>query len=154
MRLIFLFFRAQISVVPGGLLCSLFVHALRARYWHLSRPSPCLVLPPRRVPRRCSCLSHLSRDARQRSCRPKRDCAAALVSPEERLRVWVDANYTRILLREKDSGTMLEAIYAAYTTSAPHVHARFLGEILFGKMWAPRNVFFKCTLCSPFSVPT
>jgi hypothetical protein len=40
-------------------------------------------------------------------------------SPEERLRAWVDANYTRIPLREKDSGTKLEALHGAYIASAP-----------------------------------
>jgi hypothetical protein len=33
-----------------------------------------------------------------------------------------------------DSGTRLEAIYAAYTACAPPVHARVLGKILFAKM--------------------
>jgi hypothetical protein len=59
---------------------------------------------------------------------------AALVSPEERLRVWVDANYTRILLREKDSGTKLEALHSAYTSAAQPIHQKALGKILFGKM--------------------
>jgi hypothetical protein len=55
-------------------------------------------------------------------------------SPEERLRAWVDANYTRIPLREKDSGTKLEALHGAYIASAPPVHQKVLGRNLFAKM--------------------
>ena len=55
-------------------------------------------------------------------------------SPEEKLRAWVEANYTRISLREKDSGTKLEALYTAYTSCVPSVHAKLLGKILFAKM--------------------
>ena len=59
---------------------------------------------------------------------------AAHPSPEEKLRAWVEANYTRISLREKDSGTKLEPLYTAYTTCVPPIHQKVLGKILFGKM--------------------
>ena len=58
----------------------------------------------------------------------------AASTPETKLREWVEANYTRISLREKDTGTKLEALYSAYASAAPPVHARLLGKILFGKM--------------------
>ena len=47
---------------------------------------------------------------------------------EGALRTWVDASYTRIPLREKDTGTKLEAIYRAYTSATPPVHAKMLGR--------------------------
>jgi hypothetical protein len=55
---------------------------------------------------------------------------------EERckLRAWVEEQYTRVPLREKDSGTKLEALYSAYATASPPVHARLLGKTTFGKM--------------------
>ena len=37
-------------------------------------------------------------------------------------------------LREKDSGTKLEALFGAYTAAQPPVHPKLLGKILFGKM--------------------
>jgi hypothetical protein len=55
-------------------------------------------------------------------------------TPEGRLRAWVEEHYTHVPLREKDRGTKLEAIYTAYTTAVPSVHARPLGKILFAKM--------------------
>jgi hypothetical protein len=55
-------------------------------------------------------------------------------TPEGQLRAWAEANYTRIPLREKDSGTKLEALFGAYTSSIPPVHAALLGKILFAKM--------------------
>ena len=51
-------------------------------------------------------------------------------SPEDKLRAWVKANP----LREKDSGAKLEALYTAYTTCLPPVHAKLLGKIKFGRM--------------------
>ena len=54
--------------------------------------------------------------------------------PEGRLRAWVDANYERVPLREKDTGTKLDTLYTAYTTAVPPVHQKFLGKILFAKM--------------------
>jgi hypothetical protein len=53
---------------------------------------------------------------------------------KERLRAWVEANFARIPLREKDSGTKLEALFGAYTSAAPPVHSTLLGKILFAKM--------------------
>ncbi len=37
-------------------------------------------------------------------------------------------------LREKDSGSKLEALYTAYATASPPVHTKLLGKILFGRM--------------------
>jgi hypothetical protein len=59
---------------------------------------------------------------------------AAAQTPEGKLRAWVDANYTLVPLREKDTGTKLEALYAAYISATPPVHARVLGKTTFGKM--------------------
>jgi hypothetical protein len=50
--------------------------------------------------------------------------ALAMQTPESKLRAWVDARYTRVPLREKDTGTKLTVLYAAYTLAAPQVHAR------------------------------
>ncbi len=60
--------------------------------------------------------------------------AAVAQTPEGKLRAWVDENYTHVPLREKDAGTKLEVLYAAYTAAQPPVHAKVLGKILFGKM--------------------
>ena len=57
-------------------------------------------------------------------------------TPESRLRAWVEARYTHVPLREKDSGTRLEALYTAYASAVPPVHTRPLGKILFAKMLA------------------
>ena len=50
------------------------------------------------------------------------------------LRKWVDERYVHIALKEKDTGTKLEALYAAYTTAAPPVHAKLLGRNKFARM--------------------
>ena len=55
-------------------------------------------------------------------------------TPEGKLRVWVEENYTHVPLREKDGGTKLEVLYAAYTSVVPPVHQKVLGKILFAKM--------------------
>ncbi len=60
--------------------------------------------------------------------------AAVAQTPEGKLRAWVEDNYAHVPLREKDTGTKLEALYAAYTLAAPPVHPKILGKILFGKM--------------------
>ena len=52
-------------------------------------------------------------------------------SAQDRLRAWVEANYTHVPLREKDTGTKLDVLYSAYTgyTAAnPPVHQKPLGE--------------------------
>ena len=49
-------------------------------------------------------------------------------TPEGKLRVWVEENYTHVPLREKDCGTKLDALYAAYTSVVPPVHQRPLGK--------------------------
>ena len=56
------------------------------------------------------------------------------VTAEERLRAWVDSKYTRIPLREKDTGSKLEALHTAYASAAPPVHQSCLGKTTFGRM--------------------
>jgi hypothetical protein len=58
----------------------------------------------------------------------------APVAPDEKLRAWVEEHYAHVPLREKDTGTKLEALYSAYASATPPVHMRILGKILFGKM--------------------
>jgi hypothetical protein len=55
-------------------------------------------------------------------------------TPEGRLRAWVEANYTHVPLREKDTGTKLEALFGAYTTASPPVHQKPLGRNKFAAM--------------------
>jgi hypothetical protein len=55
-------------------------------------------------------------------------------TPEEKLRAWVEENYVRVPLRDKDSGTKLEALFGAYTASVPPVHAPLLGRNKFAAM--------------------
>ena len=59
---------------------------------------------------------------------------ASVPTPGEKLRTWIDARYSRIPLREKDTGTKLEALHAAYCAASPPVHSKILGKILFGKL--------------------
>jgi hypothetical protein len=47
---------------------------------------------------------------------------------------WVESNYTHVPLREKDTGTKLEALFGAYTSANPPVHPKLLGKTTFGKM--------------------
>jgi hypothetical protein len=58
----------------------------------------------------------------------------SLRSPEAKLRAWVESTYTHVPLREKDTGTKLEALYSAYATTVPPVHTKLMGKILFAKM--------------------
>jgi hypothetical protein len=55
-------------------------------------------------------------------------------TPEGRLRSWVESNYTHVPLREKDTGTKLEALYTAYTSANPPVHQKLLGKTTLGKL--------------------
>ena len=55
-------------------------------------------------------------------------------TPEGRLRAWVESNYTHVPLREKDTGTKLEALFGAYATASPSVHQKILGKIKFAQM--------------------
>jgi len=55
-------------------------------------------------------------------------------TPEGRLKAWVEEHYTHVQPRAKDSGTKLEALYAAYTTAVPSVHTKLLGRNKFAKM--------------------
>jgi hypothetical protein len=50
------------------------------------------------------------------------------------LRSWVESNYSHVPLREKDTGTKLEALHNTYATAVPQVHARLMGKTTFGKM--------------------
>jgi hypothetical protein len=42
--------------------------------------------------------------------------------------------YAHVPLREKNTGTKLEALYAAYAAASPPVHAKVLGRNTFAKM--------------------
>ena len=55
-------------------------------------------------------------------------------SAQARLRAWVESKYTHVPLREKSSGTKLEALHAAYTAASPPVHQRPLGKIKLAQM--------------------
>jgi hypothetical protein len=55
-------------------------------------------------------------------------------TPEGRLRAWVESNYTHVPLREKDTGTKLEALYSAYTSASQPVHQKPLGRNKFAQM--------------------
>jgi hypothetical protein len=59
---------------------------------------------------------------------------AAPVAPDEKLRAWVEGHYAHVPLREKDTGTKLEALYSAYVSATPPVHMRILGKIKFAQM--------------------
>ena len=60
--------------------------------------------------------------------------AAVAQTPEGKLRAWVEEHYTHVPLREKDTGTNLEALFAAYTSATPPVHQKLLGKIKLGRM--------------------
>jgi hypothetical protein len=60
--------------------------------------------------------------------------AVAAQTPEGKLREWVEEHYTHVPLKEKDTGTKLEAIYAAYVATAPPVHTKALGRNTFAKL--------------------
>jgi hypothetical protein len=55
-------------------------------------------------------------------------------SPEGKLRAWIEEHYTHVPLREKDSGTKLEALYGAYVSTTPLVHTKLLGRNKFAAM--------------------
>ena len=55
-------------------------------------------------------------------------------SAEGKLRAWVEEHYTHVPRREKDTGTKLEALYSAYATMVPSVHAKTLGRNKFAAM--------------------
>jgi hypothetical protein len=60
--------------------------------------------------------------------------AAVAQTPEGKLRAWVEEHYTHVPLREKDMGTKLEALFAAYTSATPPVHQKPLGRNKFAHM--------------------
>ena len=53
---------------------------------------------------------------------------------KDRLRSWVESNYTHLTLREKDSGTKLDVLYSAYTAASPPVHQKSLGRNKFAQL--------------------
>lgn len=60
--------------------------------------------------------------------------AVVAQTPEGKLREWVESNYDHVPLKERDTGTKLEALYAAYVAAAPPVHAKALGRNTFAKL--------------------
>ncbi len=54
--------------------------------------------------------------------------AAVAQTPEGKLHAWVDETYTHVPLREKDTGTKLEVLYAAYTAAQPPGTRQGAGE--------------------------
>jgi hypothetical protein len=72
------------------------------------------------------------REAREPQSEAVRARGAA--TAEEKLRAWVDSKYTRIPLREKDTGSKLEALHTAYASAALPVHQSCLGKTTFGRM--------------------
>ena len=55
-------------------------------------------------------------------------------TPEGKLRAWVEEHYSHVPLREKDTGTKLEALYASYFSATPPVHQKILGRNKFAAM--------------------
>ena len=55
-------------------------------------------------------------------------------SAQARLHAWVESKYTHVPLREKSSGTKLEALFGAYTSANPPVHQKSLGKIKFAQL--------------------
>ena len=75
--------------------------------------------------------------APSRPAGPEDPAPAAALRPwsaESKLRAWVEEHYTHVPLREKDTGTKLEALYSAYATMVPSVHAKALGRNKFAAM--------------------
>ena len=60
--------------------------------------------------------------------------AVALQTPEGKLREWIEEHYILIPVCEKDTGIKLEALYGAYTSATPSVHAKILGRNTFAKI--------------------
>ena len=83
-----------------------------------------------------TCTAPETRDAHHAPCDAQR-VASSTRSPEAQLaqlRAWIESKYTHVPLRERDTGTKLEALHTAYTLAAPPVHAKVLGKNTFGKM--------------------
>ena len=53
---------------------------------------------------------------------------------KDRLRSWVESNYTKVPLKEKDTGTKLEGLFSAYASATPPVHVKQLGKIKLAQM--------------------
>lgn len=60
--------------------------------------------------------------------------ASSTRSPEAKLRAWIESKYIRLSLREKDSGTKLEALHSAYVSVTPPVHQKPLGKTTLAAM--------------------
>jgi hypothetical protein len=60
--------------------------------------------------------------------------AVVAQAPEGKLRAWVEEHYVHVPLREKDTGTKLEALYSAYLSVTPPVHQKTLGRNKFAAM--------------------
>ena len=76
----------------------------------------------------------------ERACRCGRETRretvplSEVVAPEAKLRAWVEEHYVHVPLREKGTGTKLEALYASYFSTAPPVHTKPLGRNKFAAM--------------------
>jgi hypothetical protein len=57
-----------------------------------------------------------------------------VIGDADKLRCWVESNYTHVPLNEKDYGTKLDTLYSAYATSADPVHSKMLGKTNFARM--------------------
>ena len=53
---------------------------------------------------------------------------------KDRLRSWVESSYTHVPLREKDSGTKLDALFSAYASATLPVHQKVLGRNKFAQL--------------------
>ena len=80
------------------------------------------------VPERLEIEDVDARPTRTRASGP----SGAAYEPD--LRDWIELNYTRIPLREKDTGTKLETLFGAYASANPPVHLRLLGRNKFAAM--------------------
>lgn len=80
------------------------------------------------VPERLEIEDVDARPTRTRASGP----SGAAYEPD--LRDWIESNYTRIPLREKDTGTKLETLFGAYASANPPVHLRLLGRNKFAAM--------------------
>jgi hypothetical protein len=88
--------------------------------------------------RETSRLQHRQRlqstlDTRARRCVGEA-VPSEVVTSEVKLRAWVEGHYVHVPLREKDTGTKLEALYGAYFSAAPPVHTKPLGRNKFAAM--------------------
>ena len=110
--------------------------AVYSRFSRTSKP-PVRVQSTRRAMPLTSPLSAYGRaHERHPECRLEWASSRGKVSycKEACLRSWVESKYARIPLREKDTGSKLEALHPTYATAVPQVHAKLMGKTTFGKM--------------------